>query len=135
MGKDLNNLKYLEDSMTERFKASYDQEGDVLTIYRPDEKVNESIEVSEDLVIDVDKNKQLVNLELIDAFKFLHTINNNISKDMLECINEIELDVINYRNYFIVTLIFKHNNQVIKEKLPAFANTNFQSPLIASVAT
>ncbi len=120
--------------MNEKFSASYDREGDVLTIYRSAEKVKESIEVSDDLVIDVDKNKQLVNLELIDAFKFLHTINSKISKDMLVGINDVELNVINYRNYFIVTLIFKHNNQVIKEKLPAFTNTNFQSPLIASVA-
>ncbi len=120
--------------MTEKFSASYDPDGDVLTIYRSAKNVKESIEVSEDLVIDIDKNKQLVNLELIDAFEFLHTVNDKISKDMLEGITEVELDVINYRNYFIVTLIFKHNNEVIKEKLPAFANANFKSPLIASAA-
>ena len=27
-----------------------------------------------------------------------------------------------------------HNNKIIKEKLPAFANLNFKSPLIASAA-
>jgi len=120
--------------MNKKFKASYDGEGDVLTIYRTAEKVKESIEVSEDLVIDVDKNMQLVNLELIDAYKFLHTLNNKISKDMLNGISEVELEVKNYRNYLLITLIFKHNNKIIKEKLPAFANLNFKSPLIASAA-
>jgi len=77
--------------MNEKFSASYDREGDVLTIYRPAKKVKKSIEV--DLVIGVDKNKQMVNLELIDAFKFLHTINSKISKDMLVDVNEVELNV------------------------------------------
>jgi uncharacterized protein YuzE len=120
--------------MKRKFKASYDQEGDVLTIYRTAEKVKESIEVAEDLVIDVDKNMQLINLELIDAYKFLHTLNNKISREMLRGINEAELDVKNYRNYLFITLIFKHNNKIIKEKLPAFASSDFKSPLIASAA-
>ena len=120
--------------MKKKFKASYDQEGDVLTIYRPAENVKESIEVSDDLVIDVDKNNQLINLELIDAYKFLHTLNDQISKDMLEGIKDVELEVQNYRNYLFITVIFKHNNNIIKEKLPAFAKSDFKSPLIASAA-
>ena len=120
--------------MKRRFQASYDADGDVLTVYSPKEKVKESIEVTEDLVIDVDKNMQLVNLELLDAYKFLHTLNSKISRSMLEGIDNVELDVKNYRNYLFITLIFKHNNKVIKEKLPAFASSDFKSPLIASVA-
>ena len=117
-----------------KYTASYDEEGDVLTIYNPQKQVKESIEVTEDLVIDIDKNNQLVNLELIDAYKFLNTLNKKISKSMLESISEVELEFKNYRNYWIITMSFKHNNQIISEKLPAFASTDFKSPLIVSAA-
>jgi len=116
----------------EKFKASYDGESDVLTIYR-DGSVRESVEVSEELIIDLDKNKQLVNLELLDAYKFLHTLNEKITKDMLIDLQEAELQVKNFRNYVIITLAFQHKNQKIEEKLPAFVHTDFKSPLIAAM--
>lgn len=121
--------------MKQKFKASYDKEGDVLTVYKEGAKVKESIEVSEDLIIDVDKEMQLVNLELIDAYNFLHTLNEKISKEMLLDIKEVELEAKNYRNYWVISLVFKYRNEVIVEKLPAFASTDFKSPLIASVST
>lgn len=120
--------------MKKKFKASYDEEGDVLTVYTEDAKVKESIEVADELIIDVDKNKQLVNLELLDAYAFLNTLNKTISKDVLSNIGEVELEIKNYRNYWLITLIFKHNNKIVAEKLPAFSNSNFASPLIASAS-
>ncbi len=119
--------------MKQKFKASYDQEGDVLTIYREKAKVKESIEVSDDLIIDVDKDMQLVSLELLDAYKFLHTLNEKISREMLLDLEEVELDAKNYRNYWVITIIFRYQQEVIAEKLPAFASMDFKSPLIASV--
>lgn len=121
--------------MKEKFKASYDKEGDILTIYRSGEKVKESIEVSEDLIIDINKEKKLINLELIDAYKFLHTLNSKISKNMLLGIDQAELEVKNYRNYWVITLVFKYKDMIVKEKLPAFASADFKSPLIASAAS
>jgi len=118
--------------MDMKFKAAYDQEGDVLTVYREAE-VKESIEVSEEMIIDIDKNKKLVNLELLDAYKFLHTLNENISKEMLFDIKEVELKTKNYRNYWLITLAFKYKNKLIEEKLPVFASADFKSPLLASV--
>ncbi len=120
--------------MKQKFKALYDEEGDVLTIYNPKKEVKESIEVSEEIILDVDKNMKLVNLELMDAYKFLHTINSKISKSILQNIDSVDLDIKNYRNYWIITLIFKHKDQIIMEKLPAFSSTAFKSPLIASAS-
>ena len=120
--------------MKQKFNASYDADGDVLTIYQKNSKVRESIEVSEELIIDVDKDMKLVNLELMDAYKFLHTSNDKISKKMLEGIDQVELDVRRFRNYWLITLVFKYNNEIIQEKLPAFASSDFKSPLIASVS-
>ncbi len=117
--------------LAQKFKVSYDLEGDVLTIYQANARVNESIEVAEELVIDLDKDRRIVNLELLDAYKFLHTLNESISQEMLLELKEVELQFKNYRNYWIISLAFKHKNQQIVEKLPAFAQVDYQSPLVA----
>ncbi len=119
---------------SQKFKVSYDGEGDVLTIYREDVSVGESVEVTEELVIDLDKDRRIANVELLDAYKFLHTLNENIDKKMLSSLQEAELQFTNYRNYWIISLSFEHENQKIVEKLPAFAQADFQSPLVASVS-
>lgn len=119
--------------MAHKFKASYDENGDVLTIYAEGSKVKESIEVAEELVVDIDKNDKLVSLELMDAYKFLHTLNKEITKDMLLDVQEVELDAKNFRNYWVITLMFKYEDKIISEKLPAFVSSDFKSPLIASV--
>lgn len=119
--------------MKKKYKASYDEDGDVFTVYSENAMVKESIEVTDEIVLDIDKNNRLVSLELMDAYAFLNTLNKSISKKMLEGIKEVELEIKNYRNYWIITLIFKHDDKVIAEKLPAFSDANFESPLIASV--
>jgi len=118
--------------MAQKFKTSYDLEGDVLTLYKENAQVKESLEVTEDLILDLDRNQKMVNLELLDAYKFLHTLNEKITKKMLQEVEEVEVDVKNYRNYLIITLFFRYNNQIIAEKLPAFSSTEFRSPLLAS---
>ncbi len=118
--------------MKQKFEASYDPEGDVLTLFRPEAHVKESIEVTEDMVIDLDREKRIVNLELIDAFKFLNTLNKKISKKVLSSVHNVHLDLTNYRNYWIITLVFEHDNEIIEERLPAFSTSAFESPLIAS---
>lgn len=117
-----------------KFIAKYDSEGDVLSIYTKDAKVKESIEVAEELVVDIDKNKNLVNLELFDAYKFLSLSNKKITKKMLESIGEVKLDVKQIRNYWIITIIFRYNEELITEKLPVFASNDFKSPLAASAS-
>ncbi len=120
--------------MLQKFKVSYDEEGDVLTIYDSNAKVSESVEVTEELVIDLDKDRKIVNVELLDAHTFLHMLNEDISKKMLSGLKEVELQFKNYRNYWIISLIFEYNNRKIEEKLPAFAQADYQSPLVASVS-
>ncbi len=111
--------------------ASYDEEADVLIAYSNTAKVHESVEVAEDLIIDLDKDKRIVNVELFDAYKFLHTFNKKISKQTLCEIEEVELHFTNYRNYWIISVVFKHNNEIFEEKLPAFTKAEYKSPLLA----
>ena len=94
-----------------KLKASYDKDGDVLVIYSKG-IVKESIEVSEDLIIDVDKEMKLVNLELLDAYKFLYNLNEKISQEMLESLQDVELEVKNYRNYWLITIIFDYKGEI-----------------------
>ena len=118
--------------VSQKFNVSYDEEGDVLTIYRKDASVSESVEVTEELIIDLNKNREIINVELLDAYTFLHTLNNSITKKMLSGLQEAELQFKNYRNYWIISLTFEYENQKIVEKLPAFVQVDFQSPLVAS---
>ena|SRR3989344_1313213 len=113
---------------TLKLKASYDEVSDVLTLYKPHAQVDESVEVAHELVIDLDKEKRIVNVELFDAYSFLHTLNNQITKKMLSQ-DELEVKFVNYRNYWIISLVFNYNNLRIEEKLPAFA-ADFKSPLV-----
>jgi len=64
--------------MQQKFNVSYDEEGDVLTVYSENSQVAESVEVTEELIIDLDKEKRIVNVELLDAYAFLHTLNDKI---------------------------------------------------------
>ena len=117
-----------------KYTAKYDSEGDVLSIYTKGAKVKESLEVADTLVIDLDKDKNLVNLELIDAHQFLRLSNKKITKKVLEELDDVKLDFKQFRNYWIITMYFKHKKELIMEKLPAFASNDFKSPLIASVS-
>ena len=57
-----------------KFKSSYNSEDDVLYIYEPKKKSKESIELEEDLVIDIDKNKNLVALQIFYANEFFKAL-------------------------------------------------------------
>ncbi len=96
--------------------------------------MSESIEVTEELIIDLDKDHRIINVELLDAYNFLHTLNETISKEMLATVTEAEVEATNYRNYWILSLAFEYHGLKIEERLPAFAGIDFQSPLLATAS-
>ena len=120
--------------MKTKFKMDYDSGEDVLYIYSEKGKVKESLELSKDIIIDLDKNNKLVAIEIFNAYGFLHTLNEEITKNMLSELKEVELKMIKYSDYYIITLVFEYNNKIITEKLPALSMEHYQSPLIASLA-
>ncbi|MBN1377391.1 DUF2283 domain-containing protein [Candidatus Woesearchaeota archaeon] len=117
--------------MRRKFKASYDKEGDVLTIYRNNGDVKESIELSDEIVMDLDKDWKLVSLEVMDAYDFLHSLDKKFTRKMLSEINNAKVEVRNYRNYWYIILIFEEDNKVM---LPVVSAAEYKSPLIASVS-
>ncbi len=120
--------------MEAKFKMDYDSREDVLYLYSEKGKVKESIELSKDIVIDLDKNDNLVAIEIFNAHKFLHTLNEEITKNMLSELKETKLKLVKYSDYLIITLIFNYKGKTIIEKLPALSTEQYESPLIASIA-
>ncbi len=114
-------------------KYEYDEEDDVFTIYDSENAPSETIEFSEFLNIDINKNKGIVGLEFFYASEFFTLINDMVTKTFLENISNVKLDCRNYRNtYWIISLIFDYKGQEIKVQLPPLRKSEYVSPLIAS---
>jgi len=114
------------------FSVDYDSNEDTLFIYSKKGKTKESIEVSEDIIIDLDKEGDLVGVEVFDAFKFLKTLNKNVTQEMLSSLKEARLNLIKYKGYIIIEVIFAYKGMTIEEKLPAFSSSLYESPLVTS---
>lgn len=118
-----------------RFKADYDEEEDIFYLHSEKQKTKESIEVDEDIVIDIDKNNNLVGVEIFYASKLFNKLNRKITKKILSETEHIDVEIDKYRNLIIIILAFKVDNKIIKEKLPAFSTAKYESPLVASVSS
>lgn len=118
--------------MEVKFRLDYDAKEDVLYAYSEKAKPKESLELAKDIIVDIDKNDNIVGIEILNAYKFLHILNEEITKSMLSELDKICLKFIRYGDYVIVTLIFDYNSKIIEERLPAFPIKQYESPLIAS---
>lgn len=113
-------------------KFDYDKEQDVLYIYSPKEKVSESLEIADDIILDINEKNQIVGIEIFYASKFLNAINKKINQQMLENLQEAKMKIINYRNNFaIITIFLKYGNKLIEHQL-SLQTSHFESPLVAT---
>lgn len=117
--------------MSSKFKIDYDSSEDVFYIYSQKSKTKESIEVDEDIILDIDKDNNLAGVEIMYASRFLNKLNSKITKKGLAEAKNIGVEVKKYRSLVIITLSFRINNEVIREKLPAFSAARYESPLVA----
>lgn len=113
-------------------KVHYDEEDDIFTIYDSENKPSETIEFSEFLNIDINKNKGVVGLEIFYASEFFFALNELITKSLLESTKNIQVEYKNYRNNWLINLIFEKNGEKIKVQMPPLRKTEYKSPLIAS---
>ncbi len=116
-----------------KFKWSYNPEDDILYIFDPKKKSKESIEVEEDIVIDLDKDNNLVGLEIFYAYDFFKAIDKNFSKSILNEVNEVNIEFGNYRNFIIIKLLIPYNKKVLEEKLPPLPMRKYESPILSYV--
>lgn len=113
-------------------KIHYDEEDDIFTIYDSEHKPSETIEFSEFLNIDIDKNKNIVGMEVFYAGEFFSALNNSINNSILKSVDSVTVECKNYRNNWFIVLIFEYNGQRIRIQMPPLRKSEYKSPLIAS---
>jgi len=113
-------------------KIHYNEEDDVFTIYDNEHKPSETIEFSEFLNIDINKNKGVVGLEVFYASEFFSALNKVITKPLLESIDKVLIECKNYRNNWFIVLVFENDGEKIRVQLPPLRKNEYSSPLIAS---
>jgi len=113
-------------------KIHYNEEDDVFTIYDNEHKPSETVEFSEFLNIDIDKNKGIVGLEVFYASEFFSALNKVITKTLLESIDNVSIESKNYRNNWFIVLVFENNGEEIRIQLPPLRKSEYTSPLITS---
>ncbi len=113
-------------------KIHYDNEDDIFTIYDNEHKPSETIEFSEFLNLDINKDKSIVGMEIFYASEFFSALNKLITKKFLESIKDISVECNNYRNNWFINLVFNPNGNKISVQMPPFRHSDYTSPLIAS---
>tara|TARA_Y100000310_G_C20278281_1_gene621347 strand:- start:43 stop:405 length:363 start_codon:yes stop_codon:yes gene_type:complete len=100
------------------FKVSYDKESDIIAFYNMGNNVSESIEISEGVILDIDKEGKILALELFDALDFFSSMNSEITKEFLSNIKSAELRINKFKENSFISIHFENNEQKIKETLP-----------------
>jgi len=114
------------------YRFDYDAEDDVLYIQNAVKEVEESVEFSEDIVLDLDKKGNVIGIEIFYASEFLALFNKEISKEFLEKLEGAYIEYKDFRNIWFVVLVLKSKGQVIRQPMPPLKKSEYISPLIAN---
>jgi len=112
------------DAQMKKFKFDYDKENDDLFIYDPKLKGTKSIEVGDDLVLDVDNKNRLVGVELINATKLIafftsKEISSADIKNLLENLRQASISVSQHKNLVKITLqLLGEKHEVVAPIIP-----------------
>ncbi len=113
------------------FNYVYDEENDVLSIFNPSCKPLESVEFSENLIFDVNKEGNIVAIQVIDASEFFSSMNEAINKKFLSNLEQIDLIDKEFRNSWYVILNIKSKGfNLIQQPMPLLRKSEYKSPLI-----
>ena len=114
------------------FKSRYDKESDIIYFAREGFRFKESLEVSDDIILDLDKNDTVMGIEILFASEFFKAVNQKISEEILNKIKDVTVSMVYYRKLLIISLNFNIGKIKYEEKLPAFRMSEYESPLVAS---
>ena len=112
------------------YKFHYDEDNDILAIYKSDRKVEESVEVSENVIIDLDKDEQINGIEIMDASEFLGVFNPEIDKKFLSGIEDAGIEYKSFRNQWIILISLKSKGKQFVQPMPPLRKSEYKSPLI-----
>lgn len=113
------------------YKYHYDEEYDILAIYVSEREVQESLELSENVVLDFDENNQINGIEIMDASEFLGTFNSSINKKFLSNLDYAEIECKSYRNQLIVVVVLKSEGKLFYQPMPPLRKSEYISPILA----
>lgn len=114
------------------FRFHYDSENDVLYIQNADKKVEESMEFSEDIILDLDNEGKVIGVELFYASELFNSFNKELNKEFLMNLDDAGLEYKDFRNMWFVILLLKSGSKQISQALPPLRKSEYVSPLIAS---
>lgn len=113
------------------YEYDYDDENDILVIYEPDRDVKESLEVSEGIVLDLDKNDKINGIEIMDASEFFGSFNPEINERFLSALDFAKIEYKSFRNQWILLVILESRGKQFSQPMPPLRKTEFSSPLLA----
>lgn len=116
----------------EKYKFHYDAEDDVLYIWDAIREVEESVEFSEDMVLDLDSHGNFIGVEIFYASEFFNTFNNELNKEFLRNLSKVSIEYKEYRNMWFIVLLLQSGSKRIAQPLPPLRKSEYTSPLIAN---
>ncbi|MDO8537412.1 MAG: DUF2283 domain-containing protein [archaeon] len=119
--------------MSNKFKAKYDEENDVLFIYHSEKKSHGSIEFGKDIHISFSPKSEVTGLEFLEASKTISLLSREkISKTDLLNLRKGYLDTTIEKGLIIVRyyLFFEKKEKPIIEQL-VVQDINYKSPITA----
>jgi len=109
-------------------KFHYDVEDDVLSIYT-DVAPSETVEVSEFVNVDINKEKGIVGLEIFEASEFFSI--NDIGKSFLGSLRSLSLEYAELRGTLFVKVNFVGADGIVVScQLPSFRKSEYECPLL-----
>lgn len=112
------------------YRFHYDNVSDVLYIQNTVKKVEESVEFSEDIVLDLDKKGVVIGVEIFYASEFLNLFNKEIDKEFLENLKGAYIEYRDFRNIWFIVLMLQSKDKRITQPLPPLRKSEYVSPLI-----
>lgn len=112
------------------YRFHYDNVSDVLYIQNTVKKVEESVEFSEDIVLDLDKKGVVIGVEIFYASEFLNLFNKEIDKEFLKDLKEVYIEYRDFRNIWFIVLILESKNKQISQPLPPLKKSEYVSPFL-----
>lgn len=97
-----------------QFKYDYDANNDDLFVYLEESQSSGSVEIG-DLIIDLDKNGNLVAMEILEASKFFKKIISEFIE--IEKIKLFEVEIVDFRNMEALKLRIITDNQTFSNTL------------------
>src|SRR3989344_4816702 len=112
------------------YRFEYGSEDDVLYIQNAIKNVKESVKISEDIIIDIDKEGKVIGIEIFYASEFLSLFNKELDKIFLENLEDVSIEYKDFRNIWFIVLVLKSGNKVIYQSMPPLQKSEYINPMI-----